>query len=632
MSSETRERDEIHFLVILLAGVTFFLLSIHWYYYQLESSIQSRIVNNLIINFFAKFNNLTIYFLRVLYVFLIGSYFYIKVANIRIKNEQFFLIRTVYFFTIGVFLLGTINIYFYDIFIYPIFSLLVIYVSTLFFATFRKKLEDENIFGISNEDTFKRLSYKFETVDNETLKVHSAEQHMGVVGGTGAGKSDSVLKPTIEQHVNYQLPALIYDAKPELPLTKTVYTCFSKFIEQGNEIKVPLKIFNISNHKQSFRINPLDKNYITINDSTKVTELVTSFITNLNPEWRGENSKRDHWFISARTVWVSLITRFIVDDKIRSKLSLPVLWELIMTDKIGAVFEFIKEKPESYKKFSPVLVSAQGNMKQFTGEFTSSMSGLSSLIGDKYLYWLLSADEINLDINSEENKTFLSIGGNNGTPETHTPIIATIISLIMSYFREPDKLPILFQLDELYTIYLEHLAKDANLFRSNGICMQIGVQLKTMMDDMFGKNKANNIMGACGNQFYGMGNDVGTAEFLEKMLSDVEKVNYNYTDSDSGSSKGQSLKNKKAKNIREINAQLAGEFTGKIANGIPPYFSTRLKRYKYHKEELDLPDFALEAFGGEEEMEKEIQDNYNSICKFALDILESYPNNLESNN
>ena len=621
--SEQGFNDEMHHLVILMASLLAFALGIHWAVYVIDFTFPSG--DDYVASFLAIINPY-IFYIRLGYIACLFAFFYIKKSRYKDPGKAVGLKRVIHAMIILTFLFGYSNFTAYNTFIVPVLILVSIYSVFTIFTTFTIRLKSQNIFGITKEKPFKKLYYDYET-DQGTLRVHSGEQHTYVTGGTGAGKGSSIMHPTIYQHIDkFDYPALIYDVKPELPLTKTAHTAFYHGKQKGKKFNTKLVVFNISNPEMSFRVNPFSERYLSKDDAQKVTELVTNFLTNYKAEWRGENAKKDHWYEACLTVWTSLVMRFLVDDEIRDKLSLPMICELILTHRIGSVINFILDKPESARMFSQIRLSAMGSMKQFTGEFSSAMTGLSSIIMDRNLYWLFSSDEIDFDINNPENPTVLCVGGSEAAPTTYTPFIATIISLVMSYFREPNKLPALFQLDEIYTIFLEHLPRDSNKFRSNGISMQIGNQLMTMLYDSYGKNKANNLFGACGNQFYGMGNDQISSEILEKMLGDIKVENVSYSSSDSSQSVSTSLKQEKAMSVRKINEQPTGHFTGKIANGKPPYFSAQFKPYKYDGKEENLPKFVTEGYGSKEVLQKEIDINYDAIQSYAKSILESYPN------
>lgn len=613
--------EEIHHIIGIISGVLFLLLIIH------TGVVFFNIPNNDYLKKIVLMYDRHLYFIRLLYVASLFVFFYIKPTLSPNRREDNSLTRIINYIIIAIFVMGYINMSFYDMIIYPFLLILSIYSVNKIVQTYAKKIVSDSIFGISNKKPFKYLYYDYKTKDGD-LRVHSAEQHMYIGGGSGAGKGDSIIKPTIYQHIErFDKPALIYDVKPEMPLTKTAFNAFFNGLKEGRTFESKLVIFNISNPGMSFRINTLSKRYISKDTPAFLNEQMQYFLTNYQEEWR-DPSKRDHWYKASLTVFMSLSMRFLVDDKIRDKLSFPMLCELLLTHKVGSVINFILDKEESARMLSQIRLSAIGSFKQFTGEFSTVMSGLSSIIFDKNLYWLLSNDEVNLDINNPNNNTVLCIGGSEEFPTVYTPFIAAIISIVMRYFREENKLPTLFDIDEINTIYLEHLPRDANKFRSNGVCLQIGNQLMTMLQDMYGDKKANNLFGACGNQFFGMGNDAVTSGILEKMLGEIEVENISYSTSENSKSVSTSLKKTKAMSIRTINEQNTGHMTGKIANGDPAYFSTQFERYEYADSEVPIENFVIEKYGGEENLKKEIDTNYNAIRSFAASILNEYPNKL----
>lgn len=617
--SEQSENHELWGALLFLLAVLALILTVEYTVFNglmisLDTSIRSPIHK-----MYVKIHPFS-FWIRVSYIVVAMGVFYIKktilVNKGKDKKKRLFVGSTF----IILFLFGFSNNEFYNLAVYPMLMLMVIYAAFLLFSVIGPDFKDENIFGVSQKSTREALSYTYEVEGGTSpLIVHSAEQHIYVSGGTGAGKSDSILKPTLYQHVFFDNPACIYDFKGNpMTLGKTAYTAYVHAAQQGKKLSTALKFFNFNDVTRSFRINPLTPKYLTsVSDTNK---LVSIFLKNFNPEWR---KKEDVWYRGARAIWSSLITRFLNDDELKNKLSFPVLIELLSTDRPIALLDFIQDNVIAKKVISPVLLASKGAVRQFTGYFTSANDIVSCFIGNKKMYWLMSEDEIDLDINTPKNPTFLCLASDGVDGSEYSPLMASIIAIVMRYLGERGKLPTLFQLDEIYTLYLDQLPKQANTFRSMGVCLQIGNQLNSMLVDMYGKEKAKNIIGACGNQFFGMGNETETGKAVVEMFSDIDRYNQSINTSESSQSMGESLKRQKAMEVRDIANQPTGHFVGKIANGSPAFFSLQFKPFKHHKEELDIPAFVLDEYT-EQELYETIETNYKSICTLAQEILEAY--------
>lgn len=611
-----RENYEIYTVIAAVLGLTFIVLVSEWLLHMNLIHFVNEKVNYIAAIFYTKMLRLTMP-IRLLYIGCNFALFYLRPPLPDGEDQNKFIKILVAIFVVLLFALGYAEIFLWDILIYPILIVAVVFSSAYLCSLFGKKFSDENIFGISNEKMSAKLSYTFNT-DQGPLTIHSAEQHMYVQGGSGSGKSDSVLKPTLYQHVLKDLPALIYDYKGNPPtLGKTAHTGFVHAKLDKRDMKTKLKFLNFADPTRSNRVNPFSPKYLKETDD--IEQLVSTLLKNYNASFR--NPKDDIWFIGASAIWVGLILRIKRHPELYNKLCLPLLIELLLTDDHAALLKFILDDPEAKKYLSSIVVAQDGSPKQFTGYITSANGFCSKLVSEK-IYWLMSADEINLNINSKDEPTFLCVAAVEGKGNVYSPLAAVVIDVVSNYFLEQNKLPTLFQLDEIYTIYLEKLPLQANVFRSNGVSLQIGNQLKAQMDEMYEK-KADILIGACGNQFYGQSSDGNSSKMLVEMLSDVDKHSVSVSTSDSGVSKSDSTKRQKAVEIRDLASQKTGHFTGKVANGNPAFFSAQFDRYAYHSEEIDIPAFVLDDITIDE-LNNEMKLNYQNICNLALEIINDY--------
>ena len=351
---------------------------------------------------------------------------------------------------------------------------------------------------------------------------------------------------------------------------------------------------------------------------------MTILIKNLNPEWM---KKPDFWYKQTSSLWESIIWRLSLDDDYKEYLSFPFIVELLHQDS-EALMRYI-ESHEFTKKKIKAVTSGQSSPGQWAGTISSSINSVSKYLGNKDFYWIASKNEVDFDINNPKNPVHLVVGNDTEDPSVYAPIVSSIAALCMRHFLKQNQEPTLFQLDEVYTLYLDDLPYFANLFRSSKICMQLGIQALSMLVEKYGPEKANNIITACGNQFIGKINDEKTGKAFIELLSDENKVYNSYSDNDSGSSSvSTSYKREKVINIRNLVEQNAGEFTGIIANGKPAFYRGKIK-YKGEllEDTIEVPDFALETENGtlsKAQFLENIENNYNNICEVAKELISNY--------
>lgn len=638
MSGERAFKEDINYWLMMAAGVLLSIILFDWAVRFFPDMAKSNVLLFIDDNVVRPISG-HLSWLRFGYVFFIVLHFWANPWRKNLNGDKWptLLITG---FVCAFFISGYSGYRLYDMANVPVLAFLVLFMIMRCSSFLKPSFKEENIFGLSNQPMMydNKLVY---LTDRGKLGVHSVEQHIMVLAGTGAGKGGSITDPSILQNMEKGNAMIIYDAKGDLPMTRVAYTCKLHLLDKNKASKQKLYVFDISNPRHSYRINVLSREYINKDNFGLVVEIMSGFLKNLNPQWSGQNAKLDHWYEASLAVWTSLCMRFLEDEKLRDHLSFPLLTEMIMSNRVGQVLSFIEDGQLSKKMLSPIYLSSQGNMRQFTSEFSSAMGGLSKVVSDKNLYWLLSKNEIDLANNTEGKSSTICIGGNLAATDTYTPFVATILNLAMEYMRAPKGPPIpsFLLLDEINTIFLEHLPRDANIVRSNKVGMMFGLQSFSMLEDKYGTKKANNLLAACGNQFFGMSNITQNAEILEKMLGTRDIVHTSMSRGDSGASDTQSLKDKKVISVRDVVSQERGQFSGKIANGKPPFFKARFQLFKLAKNTVPkLPEFVKDAYdgkaNGQEELtlQGQIDKNFKHISNLAEGILAKYPDKLAEEN
>ena len=106
------------------------------------------------------------------------------------------------------------------------------------------------------------------------------------------------------------------------------------------------------------------------------------------------------------------------------------------------------------------------------------------------------------------------------------------------------------------------------------------------------ENKAaETIRNNLGNQFFGMTNNLGTAEYVSKMAGFYNQMKTSVSDSSgphgSSSSQTASLHKEQYVDAHQVASQPSGHFITKVTGKNPRFFATQLKA---HRSNMKLPD------------------------------------------
>lgn len=545
----------------------------------------------------------------------------IKIGK-NVKNEdlKYYLIFLIVL--CALILIGPINFYYYDLLAFPLFLIVIVYPSALYFSKTKGNLKEEEMLNDVSSLAEGEMTFAFDT-NKGKLVVHSPQQGIWIEGGAGSGKSASLIEPYIHQAVEKDFAGVIYDFKGNPPtLALTAYNALVKKNSGNKKGNVKFAMLNFSLLKQSIRCNPIAPRYLP--SDLFAAEAADIIMKNLQKEWI---KKTDFWADNA----ISLLKASIWMLRVHypQYCTLPHAISLVLND-YKRVLDFLATDPEIKRLILPVIVAHENDAQgQLAGAISSVQLPLTKLM-NKQLFWVLSEDGFDLDITNKENPKMFSICNDPALKESLSPAISLILSVCMQQMNQQGKHRSIFCIDELPTIYIKNLDVLPATARSNKVCTILACQDYSQLEDEYGKEKAKVVISNLGNQFTGMTNNTDTAERISKGLGKIEKKSTSYSTSESSLSESESLKEKSVLQARDIAGQDIGHFTGKIAGGKPPFFSAQFPYFdkgKIYKPYLEsVPEFALTAITGDKELDDKIfhdqvEANFHRINKEVNDML-----------
>ena len=434
---------------------------------------------------------------------------------------------------------------------------------------------DENKwFGIKSQKRLKETGWSFNwKTANGYINVVKPQQGILCIGGAGAGKSESVAKPIIHQAVAKGFTGFIYDYKDELPLTNATHQAFIDYGVQDRK----LWIINFSDITRSHRLNPIHP--VNIPVSAFAEEYAQAILKNLNREWI---QRQDFWAKSAITFLKAII--WYLRNNYPQYCTLPHVVALALND-YDKVIDLLATDFEC-KGIIQALVTAHQKQaeSQVSGVVASLQTPLAAL-NTQEIFWVLSGHDFEPNINDPKNPAFVCVANNPSLQDTLSPVISLIATVVMKQINKADKLPSVFLLDEAPTLYIPNLHNLPATGRSNKISTVYMAQDFSQLDYMYGKDEARVIRSNLGNQFFGMVNDLETAERVSRIFGKEEKimqsVGYSSNAMQSGSgnnNKNYSLQEKELVRPGEIMSLNQGEFVGKVtgAKGKKAFFYDKI--------------------------------------------------------
>lgn len=421
------------------------------------------------------------------------------------------------------------------------------------------------------------ISMYLETTDGQRMSILNPRQGIFVVGGAGSGKSASILIPLEYQAVQKNYAGIIYDFEGDPTeqggaiLTRHIINAKKKYPESN----VKFAFINFVDLTTTYRCNPLARRYLltpsgTI-DKTAVLEIATVLTMNLDREGA---RKGDFWFKNMLSAFQGVIWR-LVNGYDEEYCTIPHV-VAILKENITDVVAWLELDDDARRIVAPIVGAVnRGAESQIAGVEATYQIPLNSLMLPE-VFWVMSADEINLDITSKENPTLLCVGNSPSKQNALQAPISTILTTCKRLMNQLGKQHSIFMIDEAPTVYIDKLDVLPATARKKGVCTIVGVQTVKQLERDYGKENAKVLEQNLGNIFCGGNSDTEYSKNLETMFGDYDKKDKNYSETDQGSmTTSYNTKKDKLLSADKIMKQGPGHFSGKIFGGEPSVFSTQ---------------------------------------------------------
>lgn len=421
-----------------------------------------------------------------------------------------------------------------------------------------------------------------------------------IVGSAGSGKSFSVFNPYIEQMISHGYSMLLYDFKmPDL--TKVVYNSLLRNMS-AYDVKPQFYCINFKDPVRSNRCNPLDPEYLEdIIDASETARVVMEALN------KG-NEKKDFFWMSAQQyigICIWLLRIYTPPGGCEGDwCDFPHVIELINQD-YRKVLDIVKHQPTLDGKARVFIDALEANAQdQLQGQIASARIPLND-IASPLLYWILSGNDFNLDINDPKEPKILCIGNDPDRQQVYGAALSLYTFRVIKRVNQPGRMPCALMMDELPTISVQGLANLMATARSNKVAVVLGVQDISQITADYGEKEAEKIIALPANVFVGA-SSVKTAEKYNKEFGREFRRQESQTRSVESESVSISYHEEEIMPIRKITSLPQGTFIGKVAvdNGSPveqPFFCASIqidmeeykRRKAQEKETPVLSDFEL---------------------------------------
>lgn len=438
---------------------------------------------------------------------------------------------------------------------------------------------------------------------SRTIVLRNVFAGVGIFGASRSGKTASVIYSLLLHFAEFSFSGLVYDYKNG-ELTEI---CLPLFGER-------VKIFAIHRPDISIRINPINPKYL--DDEREVTAVTQVILDNLAGTDKGENG---FFFDTAGSLLSALILKFSM--YYQHYCTIPHIIAFILS----VDFSLKKEVEEGSKGLQEDAYDTFLGLKNFlvddkrvkiqassfilglasekqTAAVVATLANALRKISFPESFWALTGNDIDLNINSKDNKTVLSILNDPKSEEALTPFLATIIHTITKQMMVRGQEPAFILLDEAPTIKLRNMARISATMASFKIATIYCAQDISQAVIQYSKDGFKAILANLSTLFFGRANDPDSGKFYEQYFEPKKIKTHSKTTGQNSTSSTVGEKEQPKVRAHEFTKFTPGKFAF-ISGGK----SEVIKFPKY--------DITVEPLPEKEEMKKKMIDNYINIIE-----------------
>lgn len=393
-----------------------------------------------------------------------------------------------------------------------------------------------------------------------------------ITGSPGSGKTYFIFRNLIEQLIAKNFTLLVYDYKyPNL--TKLTYNLLLKYYD-----KLPLKpkfyTINFDEPKKSHRVNPLVPE--DINDISDAYQLAKSIYFGMGKNTSA--SKDPFWDESSVNLLTSVIW-FLKKVRNGKYCSFPYVIEFIMGDE-NKYLPLLMCDVQGAKYANVFFSSVVDSNSKLKGNLLASLKQRLAKLASPPVYWVLSGNDFNLDLNNPEDPKILVIANNDQKSHSFSSPLSLIIEKVSKTINVKNKHYCATIFDEFPTVYFENVANQIATARENKVATILGLQDASQSEKNLGKIDSEIIFNITPNII--SGSLSGTlAKSLSERLGKIKMVNEGINFNTEGTpTMNKNVRMGEAVPISTINSLSAGEVVGLVAD--TPEQPISLKRFHCH--------------------------------------------------
>ena len=432
-----------------------------------------------------------------------------------------------------------------------------------------------------------------------------------LLGTSGSGKSWFFVEPAIAQLIRKGTALFIFDYKYPV-LTNHAY---SHFLQHKDKYPSSTRFYciNFTDLSRSHRCNLIDPGTLVyLSDAMGISR---TLLLSMNRTWI---SRQGDFFIESPVNFLAALIWFLRKYKDGIYCTLPHVIELSNTP-YDQLFTILNAEPSVRGVVSRFIQSYLNNsMEMVDGQIASTSMPLARLISADF-YYVLSGNDLSLEINNPSAPAILCLGGDPPKQEALAPVLSLYIDRLNKRINAPGRYPCAQVLDEFATVRATSVLTTVTTGRSNDIIPIICVQDINQLRTTYTREEADQFMNITGNLVCGQATG-DTAGWVSERFHQVVQYRTTVSVNSSDTSVSKSEQSVDAVSTATLASLSSGEFVGIVADDP----ATPVKLKGFHARFIKQADDTVPA--AELPVVREVdaallQANFDRIVREVVDLV-----------
>lgn len=330
---------------------------------------------------------------------------------------------------------------------------------------------------------------------NSYINLINPRRGILIMGSPGSGKSWFIIEPMIGQLIEKGFALFVYDFKYPA-LTGLVYEQFQQHRDKYPS-STQFYCINFTDLSRSHRCNlihPLTMNYLA--DAIGVSRTI---LLSMNKTWV---SHQGDFFVESPVNFLAAVIWYLRKYKNGIYCTLPHAIELAQAP-YNKLFTLLNAEPEIQTLMGPFIEAYRNKTMEMLDSQVSSAKIPLGRLASPDLYYVLTGNDLSLDINDPAAPKLLCLGGDPPRQEALAPVLSLYIDRLNKLVNQAGRRPCALVCDEFATVRAYSIQNTIATARSNNIITVLAIQDLSQLRTQYSRDEADQIMNITGNLLCG---------------------------------------------------------------------------------------------------------------------------------